>query len=285
MIGPQSSAVQAQLGSVINGIVNYEYWLPVPAMNFPDVHNLIADYQQRAKGTPADDLGYYVAPFAYAQAQVLEQAVEATGGLDDAELAEYAREATFSTVVGDVTFGRLGEWAVPRGADSAIPRHRLKRHSRFREARGSRRRGAGELRERRTRRSLPRGRRGAMNILGSAAIVQSTDRAGVVSRFAAIFGAPPRHEFQIDDRDLSVSVFSGVSVLAGPASALEALTGLRATVFVTSLAEAEDELRASGWTTEGALGAGASLLARDPDGNLLEFVENPVAPRTEQENR
>jgi hypothetical protein len=118
-----------------------------------------------------------------------------------------------------------------------------------------------------------------MNILGSAAIVQSTDHAGAVSRFAAIFGAPPLHEFHIDDRDLSVSVFPGVSVLAGPASSLEALTGLRATVFVTSLPEAEAELRASGWRTEGALGAGASLLARDPDGNLLEFVENPSAPQ------
>jgi branched-chain amino acid transport system substrate-binding protein len=114
MIGPQSSAVQTQLGPVINGIVNYEYWLPVPAMNFPGVHDLIAEYQQRAKGTSADELGYYVAPFAYAQAQVLEQAVEATGGLDDAALAEFTRHATFSTVVGDVTFGRLGEWAVPR---------------------------------------------------------------------------------------------------------------------------------------------------------------------------
>ena len=87
------------------------------------------------------------------------------------------------------------------------------------------------------------------------------------------------HEFQIDGRDLSVSVFPGVSVLAGPASALEALTELRATVFVGSLSEAEAELRAGGWTTEGALGGGASLLARDPDGNLLEFVENPGAPR------
>jgi branched-chain amino acid transport system substrate-binding protein len=114
MIGPQSSSVQTQLGPVINGIVNYEYWLPVPAMNFAGVHELIAEYQQRAKGTAADELGYYVAPFAYAQAQVLEQAVQATGGLEDSALAEFTRQATFATVVGDVTFGRLGEWAVPR---------------------------------------------------------------------------------------------------------------------------------------------------------------------------
>ncbi|HJZ35510.1 MAG TPA: hypothetical protein VJ204_04480, partial [Solirubrobacterales bacterium] len=97
-------------------------------------------------------------------------------------------------------------------------------------------------------------------------------------RFAAIFGAPPLHEFPIDGRDLTVSVFPGVSVLAGPASALAALADLRATVFVGSLSEAAAELRAGGWTTEGALGGGSSLLARDPDGNLLEFVENPGAP-------
>ena len=107
-------------------------------MNFPGVQDLIADYQRRAQGTPADEIGYYVAPFAYAQAQVLEQAVESTGGLDDAELADYARE--------------------------------------------------------------------------------------------------------------------------GSASALAALADLRATVFVGSLSEAEAELRAGGWTTEGPLGGGASLL-------------------------
>ena len=112
-----------------------------------------------------------------------------------------------------------------------------------------------------------------MNVLGSAAIVQSTDQAGAVARYAAIFGAPPLQEFQIDGRDLSVSV------LAGPASALGALTALRATVFVGSLSQAEAELRAGGWSTEGALGDGASLLARDPDGNLIEFVENPGPPR------
>jgi len=32
MIGPQSSAVQTALGPLLNGLVNYEYWLPVPKM-------------------------------------------------------------------------------------------------------------------------------------------------------------------------------------------------------------------------------------------------------------
>ena len=115
-----------------------------------------------------------------------------------------------------------------------------------------------------------------MNVLGSAAIIRSTDRASAVSRFTAIFGAPPLHEFQIDGHDLSVSVFPGVSILAGSASALAALADLRATVFVGrgSLPEAEAELRAGGWRIEGPLSGITSLLARDPEGNLLEFVEN-----------
>jgi hypothetical protein len=41
-----------------------------------------------------------------------------------------------------------------------------------------------------------------------------------------------------------------------------------------SLPEAEAELRAGGWRIEGPLSGRTSLLARDPDGNLLEFVEN-----------
>ena len=49
---------------LLNGIVNYEYWLPTPAMDFPRVSNLIATYHGRAKATQADALGYYVAPFA-----------------------------------------------------------------------------------------------------------------------------------------------------------------------------------------------------------------------------
>jgi hypothetical protein len=116
-----------------------------------------------------------------------------------------------------------------------------------------------------------------MKILGSVAVVPSTDRDGAVRRFTTIYGAPPLHEFPIEGLGLNVTVFPGVSVLSGPASALADLANLRASVFVGSMAEAEVELRAAGWAIEGSLGAGASLLARDPDGNLLEFVENPGA--------
>ena len=71
-------------------------------------------YQARAAAAGVDTLGYYMAPQAYTQMQVLEQAVEATRSLDDAKLADYIRKTTFKTVLGDVKFGKGGEWAEPR---------------------------------------------------------------------------------------------------------------------------------------------------------------------------
>jgi len=114
MIGPQNGVVKAELGPLLNGVVNYEYWLPVPGLMNPAIQSLIATYQSRAEDAGADPLGYYVAPLAYAQMQVLEQAIRAVGSIDDAALADYTREATFDTVVGNVTFGEGGGWAQPR---------------------------------------------------------------------------------------------------------------------------------------------------------------------------
>jgi branched-chain amino acid transport system substrate-binding protein len=71
-------------------------------------------YQDRAAAEGVDPLGYYMAPQAYAQMQVLQQAVEATKGLNDDKLADHIRAATFKTVLGDVKFGKGGEWAESR---------------------------------------------------------------------------------------------------------------------------------------------------------------------------
>jgi branched-chain amino acid transport system substrate-binding protein len=114
MIGPQNGIVKAALGPLLNGLVNYEYWLPVPSLLNPRMQSLLADYQSRAEHAGADPLGYYVAPLAYAQLQVLEQAIRAVGTTDDAALSDYTRRATFDTVAGRVTFGDGGGWAEPR---------------------------------------------------------------------------------------------------------------------------------------------------------------------------
>jgi branched-chain amino acid transport system substrate-binding protein len=114
MVGLQATVFKTQLGPLLNGIVNYDLWLPVPKMDFPGVAELMQKYQQRAGAEGVDPLGYYMAPWGYAQFEVLGQAIAGTKSLDDQKLAGYIRKTTFKTVVGDVKFGAKGEWAQSR---------------------------------------------------------------------------------------------------------------------------------------------------------------------------
>jgi branched-chain amino acid transport system substrate-binding protein len=52
MIGPQNTAVKTTLGPLLNGFVNYEYWVPVPKRMFPGVQEMLNSYQAQA-----DDAG------------------------------------------------------------------------------------------------------------------------------------------------------------------------------------------------------------------------------------
>ena len=114
MVGLQTTSIKTQLGPLLNGFVNYDFWLPVPKMNFPGVAEFLEKYQARATAEGVDPLGYYIGPWGYAQMQVLEQAVTATKSLVDDKLADYIRATTFKTLVGDVKFGKDGEWAQSR---------------------------------------------------------------------------------------------------------------------------------------------------------------------------
>jgi branched-chain amino acid transport system substrate-binding protein len=114
MVGLQATAIKTQLGPLLNGWINYDFWLPVPKMEFPGVADLIKRYQAKAGAEGVDPLGYYMAPWGYAQLQVLQQAVEGTKSVDDAKLGDYIRANTFKTAVGDVKFGAKGEWEKSR---------------------------------------------------------------------------------------------------------------------------------------------------------------------------
>jgi branched-chain amino acid transport system substrate-binding protein len=114
MVGLQATVFKTQLGPLLNGIVNYETWLPVKSMEFPGSMELLKKYQARAAAAGSDPLGYYMPVWAYADLQVLGDAIAATKSLNDDVLAEYMHKTTFKTVVGDVKFGPLGEWAEER---------------------------------------------------------------------------------------------------------------------------------------------------------------------------
>jgi branched-chain amino acid transport system substrate-binding protein len=114
LVGLASATMKTQLGPLLNGVVLGEQWVPAPKLQFPGVMDFLEVYRSRARASGVDPLGVFLPPFAYARMQVLEQAVKATGSLDDAKLADYIRDHTFKTVVGDVAYGNDGEWAESR---------------------------------------------------------------------------------------------------------------------------------------------------------------------------
>jgi branched-chain amino acid transport system substrate-binding protein len=114
MVGLQATVFKTQLGPLLNGLVNFETWLPQKSMAFPGSLELVKKYQERAGAEGVDPLGYYMPVWAYSYLQVLGQSIAETKSLDDGKLAAYIRGATFKTVVGDVKFGKEGEWAVER---------------------------------------------------------------------------------------------------------------------------------------------------------------------------
>src|ERR1039458_1589445 len=114
MVGLQATVFKTQLGPLLNGVVNYDTWLPVKSMEFPGALELLKKYQERAKAAGTDPLGYYMPVWAYAYLQVLGDAVAATKSLNDDVLADYMHKTTFKTVVGDVKFNKQGEWEQER---------------------------------------------------------------------------------------------------------------------------------------------------------------------------
>ncbi|MGE9008780.1 amino acid ABC transporter substrate-binding protein [Leptospira interrogans] len=110
MVGLQFGAVMENLGSLLNGVVNYNTWLPEPSMYHEGTKAFFETYTKRAVEAKVDPLGYYLAPYGYASGQMIEQAIKAVGSLDQKALAKYLRENTHKTIVGPITFAADGEW-------------------------------------------------------------------------------------------------------------------------------------------------------------------------------
>ena len=114
MVGLQFATFQTKLGPKLNGLVNYDFWVPEPTLNFPGINEFLKKYQAQAEKHGVDPLGHYLPPWAYAMMQVLGQAIEGTRSTDQKVVGEYIRAQAFETIVGKVKFGSNGEWDKPR---------------------------------------------------------------------------------------------------------------------------------------------------------------------------
>jgi branched-chain amino acid transport system substrate-binding protein len=112
MVGLQFTPVMESLGSMLNGIVNYNSY--VPGVKYPGIDEFFKRYQKKAAEEKVDPLGFYLPPFGYAMGQMLEQAVEGTKSLDQKKLAQYLHSHTMQTIVGPISYNKDGEWAQSR---------------------------------------------------------------------------------------------------------------------------------------------------------------------------
>ena len=113
-LGLLVTPIKQQLGPLANGLVNNEFYIPAPSLQFTGTKEFLDEYQKRAPGIGIDPLGYTYPPYAYAAGQILAKAVTATNSLDDEKLAAYLRQTTFDTIIGPIAFGPDGEWVKPR---------------------------------------------------------------------------------------------------------------------------------------------------------------------------
>src|SRR5712671_138475 len=112
MVGLQFTPIMESLGSSLNGITNYNTY--VPGMKYPGIDEYFARYSKKAVEAKVDPLGYYITPYNYATGQMLEQAINATKSLDHKKIADYLRKNEMQTIVGPIRYGPDGEWAKAR---------------------------------------------------------------------------------------------------------------------------------------------------------------------------
>ena len=109
MVGLQFGAVMENLGSLLNGVVNFNTWLPEKSMYYDGTKEFFDKYTPRAVAAKVDPLGYYLAPFGYASGQLVEAAANATKSLDQKGIAKYLHANEVKTIVGPIAFSADGE--------------------------------------------------------------------------------------------------------------------------------------------------------------------------------
>jgi branched-chain amino acid transport system substrate-binding protein len=109
MVGLQATVFKNKLGPKLNGIINYETWVPSEKMMAPAA-GFFKKYQERAAAAKVDPLGYYLGGWGYAYINMLGEAVTAAKSLNDDKIAEQLRKGTHHTIMGDWAYGPNGEW-------------------------------------------------------------------------------------------------------------------------------------------------------------------------------
>ena len=109
MVGLQATVFKNKLGPKLNGIINYETWVPSEKLMAPAAA-FFKTYQAKAGAEGVDPLGYYLGGWGYAYINMLGEAITATKSVNDDKIADYLRKTPHKTIMGDWSYGPGGEW-------------------------------------------------------------------------------------------------------------------------------------------------------------------------------
>jgi len=109
MVGLQATVFKSKLGPKLNGIINYETWVPSDKMMQPAAE-FFKKYQAKAGAEGVDPLGYYLGGWGYAYINLLGEAIAGSKSINDEQIAEWLRKGTHHTIMGDWAYGPGGEW-------------------------------------------------------------------------------------------------------------------------------------------------------------------------------
>ena len=109
MVGLQATVFKHQLGSKLNGIVNYETWVPSEKMMAPAAE-FFKKYQARAARRRRRSARLLSRRLGLCLYQHARRGDRRRQELDDDKIADYLRKTTFKTIMGDWSYGPNGEW-------------------------------------------------------------------------------------------------------------------------------------------------------------------------------
>ena len=84
--------------------------MPSDKLNLASTQDFLKKYQARAAAAGVDPLGYYLGGWGYAYIELFGKAIEGVKSLDDGKIADYMHKTTFKTIMGDIKYGKNGEW-------------------------------------------------------------------------------------------------------------------------------------------------------------------------------
>ena len=114
MIGSWSRRSRCSSARSQNGLVIHESFVPSPKLQLPGPRRPDEALSGQGGGTEDRSDRLRLRAVRLRHGQILDQAVTETKSLDHDMLAKYIHSHSFKTVVGEISFGKDGEWSKPR---------------------------------------------------------------------------------------------------------------------------------------------------------------------------